>query len=1372
MRVHTRRRAWGYDTTHQATRLDMGGVPALERLIGRARDAGMGVILDVVFNHYDMATPLFRWDGTFEEAAALEPSFCPLNNFAELILCPAGPFFFQDAHALTPWGVRPNFDSPQVRELHLAHLRMMLRAGVAGFRFDATSCVRNSGNCFPDHKVEAISSGQLFLADAAALVRQWGAVAIAEDILSKPTYSALDMRHLGFDAEWSLNLAGAVTYTIQVLDDPSKMPDFINGVIDSHMSLHRVAYTESHDEATVVRSHRLSLVHGAMCLALPFLVASHNAPVMLFQGQEVLDPQPFGHNAELATYEFPWNLVDERPGLLALTRRLAALHKSKPALRDGNFTVGRSNNDLVAVIHRMAKDDAPIVIVIEVGFEDHVADVTVPAAGTYNVLLRTDSAEFHPEFTSIGFDQVALEADCSDRSTCWLRDLDIGNASVIVLEMIPDRVCDDVFRLSTGNCIVDASARSTSTCQVTLSPHPELHTQESIHWMTIVTDVQGESAMKVQQNGRWTVDLEVERLSTLEFHYVYNFKNKFFERCIGDITPKGSTTFQVSCEDACAHRDQPVAKKRSRRWLPDPSDGAVVELFEWKYTDVAAECSRLGKEGWSFVQIAPPVSSVVLSPQAASDYPIAYGAEFDVPPTYGWTARYEPVSLWRLHSRSGTKEELEAAATACASNGVGLLAEVVLDHMTRAPCCSGDSVAVDCTNFVRDEADAGMCPQGLHFPSSAVEVSDFHAGCRIKDWRDVDAVQACDVDGSPRLDMTSPRVRIALTGLLNELLDYGVSGFQVVSAGLIGAENLAVITDSLHGLRDDIKAAVRIDRPLIAADVWPSLLLDRPDLQPETLEDVAVDLTAGPFVERGNFVPDHAWALVAAEVWEGMRGLKDFTEMSIDGVRFAHERWRMSTNDVNPQRRRLRNLNNQYLNAFAFKQCSNFNGDVCSQTYSSAVATAWMMALPQSLPRVFSSYSWYREFYYRANGLPRDRYFWTGPPRAGDGKMTAKVECGHTDDYGVTWVCEHRNPEVAAMPAWRRTVAGSTSLLNLEGGQSTVSFSRSVNRKGRSRRAGWVAFSRSDAGKKKRRTYDVGLPPGSYRDGTTGRRIRVDTQGRLTIRPPKPGAAIIIHTGDADLDSVGFTLVQIWTILAVWITLPFLVFFALRIRWHSRQLLVLQDRGVSEREHNSTQVSLDASIISTRESSAVGSDEQKESHRDAGPVVMLVSLEHVVPAAGIKVTAGGLGKVVALYVTKPVMSLISVFPKVSGVDYSAFVDDPESLQTRSGEIGVATLYDDESKVTFVALDHPVFAARTKEAVYPSGEDPDCFLKFFALWCECVALLFERFDASLLHALDYHSAFAPWIYYGRNDRLIPTALTLHNVSSLLHLRSKE
>src|SRR5439155_2940927 len=93
-----------------------------------------------------------------------------------------------------------------------------------------------------------------------------------------------------------------------------------------------------------------------------------------------------------------------------------------------------------------------------------------------------------------------------------------------------------------------------------------------------------------------------------------------------------------------------------------------VQLFEWKWPDIAAECETvLGPAGFKAVQVSPPQEHSVQ------------------PPTYPWSERYQPVSYSVARSRSGTGAEFADMVRRCKAAGVDVYVDAVINHMTNYP---------------------------------------------------------------------------------------------------------------------------------------------------------------------------------------------------------------------------------------------------------------------------------------------------------------------------------------------------------------------------------------------------------------------------------------------------------------------------------------------------------------------------------------------------------------------------------------------------------------------------------------------------------------------------------------------------------------
>jgi len=121
----------------------------------------------------------------------------------------------------------------------------------------------------------------------------------------------------------------------------------------------------------------------------------------------------------------------------------------------------------------------------------------------------------------------------------------------------------------------------------------------------------------------------------------------------------------------------------------------VVHLFEWRWTDIAAECENvLGPAGFKAVQISPP-------------------EEHSIVPSHDWSERYQPVSYSIDHSRSGTRVEFIDMVNRCNAVGVGIIVDAVINHMTNYP---SPGVGSNGTSYSKYDYPGLYSPSDLHTP--------------------------------------------------------------------------------------------------------------------------------------------------------------------------------------------------------------------------------------------------------------------------------------------------------------------------------------------------------------------------------------------------------------------------------------------------------------------------------------------------------------------------------------------------------------------------------------------------------------------------------------------------------------------------------
>lgn len=154
------RNAWGYNPVAPMALdpgLAPGGVAELRATVAALRAAGIGVILDLVFNHSgesDAAGPTLCFRGLDDAVYARGPDRALIND--------AGT------------GNTLDFARPEVRELTLAALRhFVAQCGVDGFRFDLAPVLARSPGFDPRAPIFAAIAADPLLADRVMIAEPW-----------------------------------------------------------------------------------------------------------------------------------------------------------------------------------------------------------------------------------------------------------------------------------------------------------------------------------------------------------------------------------------------------------------------------------------------------------------------------------------------------------------------------------------------------------------------------------------------------------------------------------------------------------------------------------------------------------------------------------------------------------------------------------------------------------------------------------------------------------------------------------------------------------------------------------------------------------------------------------------------------------------------------------------------------------------------------------------------------------------------------------------------------------------------------------------------------------------------------------------------
>ncbi len=432
------RHNWGYDGVAPYSVHDVyGGPAALQRFVDAAHAHGLGVCLDVVYNHLG-----------------------PDGNF----LGELGPYF-TDRHS-TPWGQAVNLDAPgsdEVRRWVLDNARQWLRDfHVDGLRLDAVHELHDST---ATHLLEELSR------ETDELAAETGRTLwlVAESDRNDPgTVTArgqgAEVRGLGLDGQWADDVHHAMHVALtgesqgyyadftgaDALPKVLRTPFFHDGTYSSFRGRRHgrvvdpgtapgsrfVVSLQTHDQVgnraqgDRLSGERLDLDPGVLACGAAILLTSPYTP-MLFMGEEwgartpwqfftdhtdtgIADATRDGRRAEFGSHgwdvdEVPdpqdpetfrrskldWSELEREPHsrLLRWYRDLLALRREHPALRDPRLGVADASwsdrvltvprEDLVVVANLSDRpcraEGSRVVLAWEPGLEADDGSVEVPA---------------------------------------------------------------------------------------------------------------------------------------------------------------------------------------------------------------------------------------------------------------------------------------------------------------------------------------------------------------------------------------------------------------------------------------------------------------------------------------------------------------------------------------------------------------------------------------------------------------------------------------------------------------------------------------------------------------------------------------------------------------------------------------------------------------------------------------------------------------------------------------------------------------------------------------------------------------------------------------------------------------------------------
>ncbi len=388
--------SWGYNPSYPwSVESAYGGPDGLKSFIDQANARGMGILLDVVHNHYgpnDM--DLWRYDGWYQGQWG-------------------GVFFYNDQRGNTPWGwTRPDYGRGEVRSYIRDNMLMWANDyRVSGFRWDSTLYMR-----ITDWGDNADGWSLLqWLNDSLDATQPWK-INIAEDMqnnswITKPTNGG----GAGFDSQWS-NYVHTVRAALTTPDDGSRDMNAVASAISERFNgdaFQRVVYTENHDEdanghqrlpneidvndPASYWAQKRSTLGAALTLTVPGIP-------MLFQGQEFLESGWFDDDRPL-----DWTKTATFSGILQMYRDLIALRTNATGHSAGlcgqNLNLFHvDNNGKVIAFHRWDQGGGGDDVLCVFNFKNTTYTnyrIGVPRSGSWTVAFNSDWTGYSPLFGNL-----------------------------------------------------------------------------------------------------------------------------------------------------------------------------------------------------------------------------------------------------------------------------------------------------------------------------------------------------------------------------------------------------------------------------------------------------------------------------------------------------------------------------------------------------------------------------------------------------------------------------------------------------------------------------------------------------------------------------------------------------------------------------------------------------------------------------------------------------------------------------------------------------------------------------------------------------------------------------------------------------------
>lgn len=412
---------WGYAPNALfSVENSYGGRHGLMTFVKACHEVGIGVILDIVYNHFIFSTPdetfkgtdLWRYDGWSE------------NDMG-------GIYFYNDTvRGMTPWGGRPDYGRPEVRQFILDNVAMWFSEfKIDGMRVDSTIYMRNSDGDNDNRDLD-IPDAWTLMGEVNELARKINpdALMIAEDNSTNPgIVTAPKEGGMGFDAQWEVGFPHVVRDALGITSNHDQPPlqgvEWALGHTYTGNALDRVVFADSHDtaangssrlnEATTPGNAESLSARQRVLLASAFTLTAPGIP-MLLQGQEFMQEGAFNEWQMLE-----WDKTEQFEGIVTAHRhlidlRLNAHDNTRGLLGQYTSVIHRDDTNNVIAYHRKDKGGPLDDTVVIINFSDTVFndyEFSLPYEADWQVRFNSCWKGYSVDFNETDFEGVASKKD-------------------------------------------------------------------------------------------------------------------------------------------------------------------------------------------------------------------------------------------------------------------------------------------------------------------------------------------------------------------------------------------------------------------------------------------------------------------------------------------------------------------------------------------------------------------------------------------------------------------------------------------------------------------------------------------------------------------------------------------------------------------------------------------------------------------------------------------------------------------------------------------------------------------------------------------------------------------------------------------------